>query len=253
MGRGTTVVFNLISIIFLALSVVWIVYVISRLAGPPPEVTEAASLPTAVVLPSLTPSNTPTETLIPTWTPTPTDTLTPTLTPTLTSTAPPTATITDTPGPTATVTLTFTPAATDTPFPTPTPEGPTPTLEPTLSPFPFDLRNNEVLFIAAFNGAGCAWQGMGGQVLDLNGQGLSGLRIHVFGPEVDRYVDSGSNSLYGPGGWEQPVSNAINGNTYFIELETAQGTVVSPRIQVTFPSDCTGNLALINFIQTRPL
>jgi hypothetical protein len=246
-------IFNIVTIIFLVLSVLWIVFVVSQLLGPPPEVTEAAALPTAVILPTLTPSSTPTETPVPSWTPTPTDTLTPTTTPTLTSTAPPTATITDTPGPTDTPTLTLTPAATDTPEPTPTPEGPTPTLEPTLSPFPFDLRNNEIQFIPAFNGAQCAWQGMGGQVLDLNGQGLSGLRIHVFGPDVDRYVESGSNTLYGPGGWEQPVANAINGNTYFVELETAGGTVVSPRVQVTFPSDCGGNLALINFIQTRPL
>ncbi len=36
-----------------------------------------------------------------------------------------------------------------------------------------------------------------------------------------------------------------------IELESQGGTVISPRVTVTFPSDCTKNLALVNFIQVR--
>ncbi|MBC6937376.1 MAG: hypothetical protein DWB42_16275 [Chloroflexi bacterium] len=102
------------------------------------------------------------------------------------------------------------------------------------------------------NSAGCAWQGIGGQVIDINNVALNGLQVHIFGPAIgDRFVTSGSNSLYGAGGWEQPVDNKINGNTYYVELLSAGGTPISPRIEVAFPLDCTKNVALVNFIQIR--
>lgn len=247
-------IFNLLSIVFVVLTIVWVIFVITRLLGPSVEVQTVASLPTPVTIPSLTPSVTPPPTSTPTDTPTPTETLTPTVTPTETIAPTASPTITDTPGPTSTPTDTPTPQATFTPLPTETPSGPTATFTATTSPFPFDLRNNEIVFTQNFaNQAGCAWQGIGGQVFDLNGNPLNGLRLHIFGPNLDRFVDSGSNTQYGQGGWEQPVDNVINTNTYFVQLETTAGTVISPRVQVTFPGDCARNVALVNFIQTRPL
>lgn len=252
MGQGR--VFNFISIIFILLTVLWIAFVILRLLGPTVDVQTEAALPTPVTIPSLTPSVTLPPSATPTDTSTPTETLTPTVTPTETPTLTVSPTITNTPGPTSTPTDTPTPPATFTPPATETPSGPTATFTATTSPFPFDLRGNEIVFTQNFaNQAGCAWQGIGGQVFDLNGAALNGLRIHVFGPNIDRYVDSGSNTQYGEGGWEQPVDNVINTNTYFVELQTTAGTVISPRVQVTFPGDCARNLALVRFIQTRPL
>ena len=255
MGRGSSRIFNVISLIFLLLSVGWIVYVVIRMLGPAPASQEATlALPTAIVLPTLTSTNTPLPTSTSTETPTPTVTLTPTetLPPTLVPSA--SATITDTPGPTDT------PAATDTPPPTftvtatETPSGPTMTWTPTLSPFPFVLRQNEIVFTQNFaNSAGCAWQGIGGQVFDLSLNPLTGYVVHVFGGDIDRFVRSGDNTNYGAAGWEQQLANTINGNTYYVELQSPQGTVVSERVQVSFPSDCAQNLALVNFIQTRPL
>lgn len=247
-------IYNLISIVFLALTALWIAFVISRLLGPGVEIQATADLPTPVTIPTLTPSHTFTPTATPTATPTPTETLTPTVTPTEPPTFTPSPTITDTPGPTSTPTDTPTPIATFTPTPTDTPTGPTATFTATTSPFPFDLRNNEVVFTQNFaNQAGCAWQGIGGQVFDLNGSPLNGLLVRVFGPNLDRLVQSGSNTQYGEAGWEQPVDNVINTNTYFVQLETTAGTIISPRVQVTFPGDCARNLALVRFIQTRPL
>lgn len=256
MGDGKASIYNVISLVFLALTILVIVFVISRLAGPPVQKPDAVGvLPTVGALPSLTPTAIPTTGLPPTFTFTPTDTLTPTttLTPTPSpSIAPPTATITETPGPTETPTITPTPSISPTPLPTETPTGPTPTLAPTQNPYLFELRQSQVILTQNFaNTAGCAWQGLGGQVFNNEGTPLDGLKIHVFGTNFDRIVDSGTNSLYGPGGWEIPVDNKISAQTYYVELMSPGGTVVSDRIPVTFPSDCARNVALVNFIQTR--
>jgi hypothetical protein len=255
MGRGRARIYNLI---FLVLSLLWVIFVISRLlapAGTRPQT--LVELPTVVVLPTLEPSNTPTITPVPTDTLTPTATLTPTITPTETIAPTASATITDTPPPTSTPTSSPTPAATATPLPTETPAEPPTPAPPTLSPYPFELRNNEVLYVPNINTAvGCAWQGIAGQVFDQAGNPLLiGLRVHVFGgpDNLDRYQDTGSNSIYGASGWEQPVATSVSSSTYFVQLESAGGTPLSELIQVSFGGDCTGNLALVNFIQIRPL
>ncbi|MBZ0280232.1 MAG: hypothetical protein K8L97_05795 [Anaerolineae bacterium] len=250
---ANTRIYNVISLIFVILSVLVIVFVVLQLLSPAPQSQAVVDLPTAYVLPTLTPSNTPTSTPPPTITETPTNTLTPTETETPTVTISPSPTITETLGPTDTPSATPTPSISPTPTPTETPTGPTPTLEPTLSPFLFDLREEQVIFTTNFaNTAGCAWQGIGGQVFDLAGAPITGLIIHIFGPNaLDRTVQSGSNSLYGVAGWEFPVDNKINANTYYVELMSAGGTVVSRQIPVVFPNDCARNLALVNFIQVR--
>ena len=255
MGRST--LFNFIAIIFLILALLWVVFVISRLLGPPATSLEAASImiPTSFVLPTLTPTNTFTPTLTPTDTLTPTITPSETTTPSETPTPVPSVTITDTPAATLTPSSTPTPLATFTPQPSPTPTGPSPTSPPTVSPFPFKLREDAVIFTQnVINSAGCAWEGLGGQVFGLDGNPLPGLQIHVFSAEgdIDAIRQAGENSLYGPAGWEQPVSNTINNKTFFVQLLSPQGTVISERIQITFPSDCAQNLAIVNFIQTRP-
>jgi hypothetical protein len=252
MGKGNARIFNLISIVFLVLSLIVIILVVTRLLGPAIAPKAVGSLPTPFVLPTETPTNTLIPTQPPTFTLTPTDTLTPTNTETPTLTITTSATITDTPAATDTPSMTPTPSISPTPSPTETPTGPTETSAPTLSPFLFDLREGNVIFTSNFaNSAGCAWQGVGGQVFDMAGSPMSGLRLHVFGADIDRRIDSGSNSLYGGGGWEQPVDNKINGNTYYVELESQGGTVISPRVTVPFPSDCSKNLAMVNFIQVR--
>jgi hypothetical protein len=254
MGTGTVRIFNIISIIFLVLTILAVIFFVSRLAGPP-IAQPVAQLPPTLVLPSLTPSLTPSVTLPPTFTLTPTDTLTPTPSDTATATSAPSATITDTAGPTDTPSITPTASVSPTFTPSVTPTGPTNTPEPTLNPFLFALRDDQVIFTQNFAApaAGCLWQGIGGTVAGFDGNPLSGFRVHVFGPNIDQTVESGSNTLYGQGsGWEVPVGNQISVATYFVELQSPQGTVVSPRIQVDFPSDCARNLALVNFYQTRP-
>lgn len=254
-----TRLYNIVTGIFLLLSALVVIFVITRLMqAPQAQGVDVSRLPTEV--PTLTPTftHTPTNTSPPpSWTPTftPTDTPTETHTPTLTPTA--SATITDTPGPTLTPSLTFTPSASPTFTATFTPEGPTPTFTPSVSPFLFALRD-PVNFVANFANpsAGCAWQGIGGQVRDLNGNEITGnFQVRVFNSEIDRTVAIGTNSLYGPvSGWEVVVDSAVNNKLYFVQLETAsqRPTVISPRIDVVFPGTCDRNAAIITFIQTRP-
>jgi hypothetical protein len=276
MGQGSARLFNFISLFFLLLAVIVLVFVVVKMAGPVlARPTPVISVATPAVLPTATTTNTATNTPLPTWTetPTPTSSATTTNVPTLTpsNTLPPS----DTPPPSATLTLTFTPSITpslepsltitNTLQPSQTPVI-TDTLVPTVgsnftaqptepppSPFPFDWKDGQVIYTTNFaNTAGCAWQGIGGQVFDLNDQPLGQIRIHVFGSGVDTYAVSGSNTLYGISGWEIPVSNAVLANSYLVELQTSQGTIISPQVQVTFTADCSRNLALVNFKQTRP-
>jgi hypothetical protein len=222
------------------------------------------------VLPTITPTFTPTFTLTPTATltvtpsitpsisPTTTWTQIPSLTPSLTHTVPPptltmTPSLTTTIAPSLTITNTLAVTATLVPSITPTVNSfvPQPT-EPPPSPFPFVLRDNQVIYTANFaNTAQCAWQGIGGQVFGADGSPLLNMRVHVFGQGVDLYTVTGSNTLYGYSGWEVPLNTALTSNSYIVELQTSEGTIVSPQITVTFVPDCTKNLALVSFSQTR--
>jgi hypothetical protein len=267
---GTSRLYNFIAILFLVLSILACILVVFLFVQPAPApAADVNVLPTGVVLPSLTPSSTPTNTSLPTFTSTATQTLVPSITPsptftpvpptntlfptrtlppTATQVIPPSATITVTPGPSATPTQG--PTATNTPLPSPlpSPTGPTP------SPFPFALRDSQVTFTTNFaNTAGCAWQGVGGQVFDSNGNPLTNIRVRVLGQNFEQFTTSGANSLYGVGGYEISVGTASAPATFIVELLSEQGTVISPQVTVAFPGDCTRNLALVNFIQSRPL
>jgi hypothetical protein len=123
-------------------------------------------------------------------------------------------------------------------------------------------QRDQVLFTTNFaNSAQCAWQGIGGQVIDLNGVPFVGqLVVHVYNSNFDRKVNIGSNSFYGTSGpngensgFEVQVGNAIDTQLYFVQLESSNGAQYSDTIQVQFPSSCDGNVAIINFIQTREL
>ncbi len=287
MGQGSARLYNLISILFLILTVVVIVVVGGRFAQPAPQVTvEAVIQPTLNVLPTITltftPSNTPLATETPTLTITPSVTITetgtqrpiPTSTASLTNTPEPTVTITPivpttiatqtpsiTPSLTVQASLTITntppipatvPPSPTTPPPTSTPFTPQPLVD-VPSPYPFTLREGQPVFTANFaNAAGCSWQGIGGQVFDVNDQPLLGISVHVFGSGVDVSVSSGSNTIYGIAGWEVPLATAVTANSYLVELRSSAGTAISEQITVTFTADCARNLVLLNFKQNRP-
>lgn len=98
------------------------------------------------------------------------------------------------------------------------------------------------------------WQGLGGNVVGIDSQPVPldrGYVVHVFNDFIDRSVTIGSNSNYGAAGWEVAVDQQPNTQLYFVVLESAIGTEISPRIQVQFPGNCNGNTAIVNFRQQR--
>jgi hypothetical protein len=251
-------VYNIIALIFFILTIAVIVGVGVLLATPPSET--VAELPTPFpddLFPTLTPTFTHTPTFTPTFPPTFTSTFTPTFTVTPSVTPSNTATITLTPSESPIPSATFTPSITPTPEPataTPTATGPTPTLQPSLSPYLFGLRESPRFAANTFNTLGCAWQGIGGQVFDLQGieVPLGTYQVRVFGSGVETVVQVGSNSLYGlVSGWEVQVASGVNSNSYFIRLETVNNTPISEDVQVGFGNNCAANLALVTFVQLR--
>jgi hypothetical protein len=118
--------------------------------------------------------------------------------------------------------------------------------------FPFVLRDNHVLFTTDFASASPdgTWLGVGGAVLDAYNQPLPGILVHVWRHKLDLYTISGTHELYLPdGGWEIQIDTMINTQAYLIQLETDEGTALSPTVMLTFPGDCDHNLAILVFRQ----
>jgi hypothetical protein len=248
LGSGTERIFNIISLIFAGLTLfACFILGIMFLRGNSNTPEVVAELPTEFIPPTPIP---PTITRTPfpatfTATFTPTETFTPTLT--LTLTEAPTSTITPTP------TITDTPPATNTPTETLVP---TATLgTPPTSPPPFPFANDAPQMVGnTFNSFACNWQGIGGQVFDTAGGAYTNqLVVEVSGGGLTApvLVNTGSNTLYGPSGFEAQVANGINTGTYYVQLKSRAGVAIAPVVQVTFPGNCEGNVGLVNFRQLR--
>ncbi|MBN2471745.1 MAG: SH3 domain-containing protein [Anaerolineae bacterium] len=153
------------------------------------------------------------------------------------------------------------------PTPTPlppdiTPAAPIATVTPeSLADLPdlmaFGLEGNRVIFAPQFTHpeAGCAWQGLGGQILGLNGQPLIGLTVRVQGvtdPSLVLETVSGSTPAYGSSGWEIKVTDGVNSHVYQVTLYQGSRRVSDPKL-VAFPNDCGRNLGIMNFQQLTPL
>lgn len=257
MGRSAVQFYNLLSLIFLGLSVaiILVVIVVAASPGPEAEPVVVGELPERLNLPTVTASFTATITPIPSFTPTATNTFTPTNTPTETASQAPTPTITDTPGPSLTPSNTPTASVSPTPQPTATPSAPTPTPTTTASPFFFQVSGDIFLGPNTVNSAGCNWQGVGGSVINLDGsEATTQYQIRVFGAGIDRTILTGTNSFYGAtSGWEVVIGNGISPQTYIVRVESAIGTPLSEDIQITYPGDCNANLAIVRFQQFQPL
>lgn len=273
MGQGAARIYNLISAIALLATMGVIVFVVLMLAAPPPapQATPVVQLPATLALPSITPTR-PTDTPVPptptrtppppTFTPTFTPSDTPTITPTQTPSVTPSATITETPAATQTPSISPTPTVTNTPTITPSPTGATATFTPSPNPFPFVAQSQVRFTNNIANNNGCNWQAIGGQVLAVGGsQPFRGVNLQVRAfnqatgsASFDAAVPIGFNSFYGQvSGWEIQVGNRPTTDLFFVQLESPNGTQISPLYQVQFPGTCEGNVAILNFIQQRGL
>lgn len=224
--------FNVLSLVMLALTFLLLVYYI-LIAINPYFALNPFPPPQIALLATETPTATPTRPSAATWTPT--------TTPTITPTPPPPFTATPTPIP---------PTRTPVP-PTATPTlSPTPTPRVTRSPYPFTY---EVTYETPFYG--CAWLGVGGKVVDLDDNHLSGYPVHVWGGGIDTVVTSGSKQMYGDSGWEQFLLNQpqeLRG-VFRVQLHSPYGDhpPVSNVIVLDYPGFCSTSLANITFTKNH--
>ncbi len=260
----STIIYDLVTVAFLALTVVLIGAVVLIINDPnsPINPLPPPTIPPTAIVPTLTPSSTPTNT------PTATDTPTDTPTPTATATHTPTATPTDTPTPTATPTSVISglePATTAAPTaPTALPplddgsgndvsggEVPdaTATPAPTRSAFPFTA--SAVRYQANDNAQGCQWLSIAGTVTGLDGDPLPGIAIEVEGENYRSVAFSGSAPGWGKAGFEFELGSAPRAGTYRLRALGPTGGPVSDDVFVETGSTCQRNVAVVEFVQNH--
>ena len=240
-------IFNILAVLFLALSCLTVACVAAVFAFPgliPAQFQPPTPFVVAVftLLPppaAATPTNTSgVPTLPPEWTHTPT--------PTITGTPMPSDT------PTITPTGTERPTATSTPTITPT--GPTRTPTKTRSAFEFTMQNDQPSYVRNFdNTAGCGWMGIAGQVFDLNGNTMLNLLVHLEGGGLSYDAITGAKKGYGPGGYELYIGNQVKDTTdvFRVQLRSAQGQPLSEVYVIRTLADCNKNLILVHFVQNH--
>lgn len=265
MGTGSSLLFNIVSLVFTALTIIVLMLVIG-IAGdavtppffapeptsiPPTSALDLGITPTRPFIPTFTPSNTPDVTNTPTETPTPSATSTETPTATNTGTQAPVPTFT--PLPSEPPAVAAEPERSATPSFTPSPPGPEPSASPTDSPYRFILQPGTPTVRENFaNSQGCGWQGIAGQVVDQNGDPVIGVQVRVLDAVGSpQYTISGTNSAYGPSGWEIGLGTTPSASTYTVQLWSENQGEMSPSVEIRFTGTCDQNLALVNFVRTR--
>lgn len=198
----------------------------------------------------------------------------PTATPTaIPATATPTATqvtvVATTPASSTTPTKT-TPTVTlkpGTATPTTAPTTAVPTVKPSSTPtsgpstatpqsFSFAIQSGTPVQIQNFvNSSGCGWQGIAGQVFDLNGAPLKNVVVKAGGTWNSATVNllgmTGIATGYGEGGYELVLGTkaVASTNTVWVQLFDLNGNALSQKVTVSTSADCTKNLVLLNFKQ----
>ena len=159
------------------------------------------------------------------------------------------------PTPTATPTITVevilaTPGSEPTPTPTPTEPDSAYAFTIVGQPEAIDSTNYHPEL-------GCNFLGIAGQVFDLRGSPVLGIRVQVNGWLGDEYIllygMSGLAQAYGIGGYELKLAEtpAASRGDLFIRLLDQQGIPLSDRIYFDTEADCARNLVIVQFQQVR--
>lgn len=221
-----------------AILVVWIFTNPTSQMNPFPPVV----IPPTVVLPSQTPTDMPSATPLPTSTPKPTRTPTQTYTP-----KPVSATLVPT--------EMFVLPTTD-----PFAGTPQPTTDIANSPYSFVVQPGSP---AAVSSAimrpddGCNWMGVGGQVVDLQGAPIVGLRVQLYGSlhgKIKAITSlTGTVDRYGPAGYEITIANypTETNHTLWLQLFNQSGGALSDKVYFNTYSGCEKNLTIIHFKQVK--
>jgi hypothetical protein len=156
-------------------------------------------------------------------------------------------------------TATTAPTETITPNPSPTVSLPTPTSDLGVL-YPFVLKSNPIpMSNLVFHPDGdCSWQGIAGQVQDMQGRPVRGLSVHLIGSYNGRAVDmttlsGAAQAWYGESGFEFVLGTTPLDSKDELYLQLAdQGMVaLSAAVPVETFSACDKNLVLVNFKQVR--
>ena len=101
------------------------------------------------------------------------------------------------------------------------------------------------------NNAGCNWLGIAGLVFDVQGQpiGFGEYQVHTWGSGIDVRVPVGGAPAYGPSGYEVFLFDSPVVNNYNLQLETADGSTISPIYAVQTHASCSENLLFFSFRQ----
>ncbi len=119
-------------------------------------------------------------------------------------------------------------------------------------PYPFTKTAASPFYLQNFaNNLGCNWLGMAGEVLDAQGQPVPPdlYWVHIWGSGIDNRVLVGSAPAYGPAAWEQFLFDAPVVRDYLIQLESLEGTAVSPIYAVQTHASCDENLVRFDFYE----
>ena len=158
------------------------------------------------------------------------------------------------------VSVTPVPSATGTPTPastatfTPIPAAALPaTLTFTPAAFPFTLAESGVEYVANTNDDGCAWSGIAGNIVDLQGEGLADYSVRIRSQEGDlnATVATGAAATFGPGGFELKLDEQAALAAYIIQLLSPNGEPLSEEYLVVTSDQCDQNVAVVNFVQNR--
>jgi hypothetical protein len=139
----------------------------------------------------------------------------------------------------------------------------TPVLAPTETPFvgyyAFAIQNepnaiNSTIFKADL---GCNWSGVAGQVFDLQGRPVKGIRVWLRGTFDNKTIDylglTLESSPYGPSGFEFSLGDVPKNSSgkLYLQLLDQAGIPISDRVYIDTFEDCEKNLILVNFKQVR--
>ena len=140
---------------------------------------------------------------------------------------------------------------------------PSPTLLPSATPeiLPFDLDGepDPVPSVMIRPKLGCDWLVIAGQVWDLQGSPLVGLKVHLFGElsgyAIDTYALTGADHAiaYGESGFEFALEGMVTDSdgSLQIQLVDADGIPLSNAYKLQTFNNCQQNLILVNFKQVR--
>lgn len=145
---------------------------------------------------------------------------------------------------------------TATPSNTPTPDVPTPTASPENANLPFAVVG-DVLYTENTNDQACNWSSIAGTVTDTNGRALNNFGIQIVDVEdpqrLNERVFSGSALTFGDGGFELNLGSAPRLAQYSVQLFSPAGVPVSDVFYVVTSEACDQNVAIVSFVQVRPV